>query len=125
MLLVSGFALGGAVQFKDGVDANFPDPLGDRGLLGADGEFALVFAAAEVALDGDMRASGEGAGKIGQFPEGHTSMPLGARFPGDGVIIPFFQDVLVASEKIARFLALLTFFPASLPMKPMRVILLR
>ena len=37
----------------------------------------------------------------------------------------FFQDVLVASEKIARLVALLSFFSASLPMKPMRVILLR
>src|SRR4029077_20362125 len=37
----------------------------------------------------------------------------------------FFQDVLVASEKIAMLVALLTFFSASLPMKPIRVILLR
>ena len=37
----------------------------------------------------------------------------------------FFQDVLVASEKIARLVQLLSFFSASLPMKPMRVILLR
>src|SRR6185369_7181861 len=37
----------------------------------------------------------------------------------------FFQDVLVASEKIAILVALLTFFSALLPMKPIRVILLR
>ena len=37
----------------------------------------------------------------------------------------FFQDVLVASENSAMFVALLTFFSASPPRKPMRVILLR
>src|ERR1700736_4081385 len=37
----------------------------------------------------------------------------------------FFQDVLVASEKIAMLVALATFLSASLPMKPIRVILLR
>src|SRR5215467_1076484 len=37
----------------------------------------------------------------------------------------FFQDVLVASENTAMFVALLTFFSASLPRKPIRVILLR
>jgi hypothetical protein len=35
----------------------------------------------------------------------------------------FFQDVLVAGEKIAGLVALLSFFSASLPMKPMRAIL--
>src|SRR3954470_24883282 len=37
----------------------------------------------------------------------------------------FFHDVLVASENTAMFVALLTFFSASPPRKPMRVILLR
>src|SRR5436190_6095628 len=37
----------------------------------------------------------------------------------------FFQDVLVASEKIAMLVALATFLSASLPIKPIRVILLR
>ena len=37
----------------------------------------------------------------------------------------FFQDVLVANEKIAIFVVSLTFFSASLPMKPIRVILFR
>src|SRR6476620_8756316 len=37
----------------------------------------------------------------------------------------FFHDVLVASENSAMFVALLTFFSASPPRKPMRVILLR
>src|SRR5439155_8329733 len=37
----------------------------------------------------------------------------------------FFQDVLVASEKIAMLVALAAFLSASLPMKPIRVILLR
>src|SRR5258708_20217353 len=35
-----------------------------------------------------MCALREGAGEIGQFPEGHASMPLGARFPGTGVVLP-------------------------------------
>jgi hypothetical protein len=52
MVLVSGYALGGAVEFQDGVDASFREPLGDCGLLGVDGEFAPVFVAAEFALDG-------------------------------------------------------------------------
>ena len=88
MVLVSGFALGGAVELQDGVNANFPDSLGDCGLLGADSEFALVFVAAEFALDGNMRAFSNGAGEIGQFPECHASMPLGTRFPRSGVILP-------------------------------------
>ena len=37
----------------------------------------------------------------------------------------FFQDVLVASEKIAMLVALAAFLSASLPMKPIRVIRLR
>ena len=60
MVLVSGFALDSAVELEDGTDANLPDSPGDCGLLGADGEFALVFVGAEFALDGHMRAFGEG-----------------------------------------------------------------
>src|SRR4249920_3954906 len=37
----------------------------------------------------------------------------------------FFQDVLVASEKIAMLVALAAFLSASLPRKPIRVIRLR
>src|SRR6266498_2480145 len=37
----------------------------------------------------------------------------------------FFQDVLVASEKIAMLVELAAFLSASLPRKPIRVILLR
>ena len=37
----------------------------------------------------------------------------------------FFQDVLGASEKIAMLVELAAFLSASLPMKPIRVILLR
>ena len=88
MILVRGFALRGAIELQDGVDADFLDSLGDGGLLCADGEFALVFMAAEFALDGHMGALGEGAGEIGEFPEGHASMPLGARFPGSGIVLP-------------------------------------
>src|SRR5258708_19869669 len=35
-----------------------------------------------------MCALREGAGEIGQFAEGHASMPLGARFPGSGLVLP-------------------------------------
>ena len=49
MVLVGGFALGGAIELQDGVDADFPDSLGDCGVVGADGELALVFVAAEFA----------------------------------------------------------------------------
>src|ERR1035441_10473741 len=34
-----------------------------------------------------MCAFGEGAGKIGESPEGHASMPLGTRFPGSGIVL--------------------------------------
>ena len=88
MILVRGFALRGAIELQDGVDADFLDSLGDGGLLCADGEFPLVFAAAEFAFDGDVRAFGEGAGEIGEFPERHAPMPLGARLPGSGIVLP-------------------------------------
>src|SRR5437879_1491327 len=88
MILVRGFPLRGAIELQDGVDTDFPDALGEGGLLCADGEFPLVFAAAEFAFDGDVRAFGEAAGEIGEFPEGHAPMPLGARFPGTGVVLP-------------------------------------
>jgi hypothetical protein len=70
LILLRGFTLGSAIKLQDGVDTNFPDPLGDGSFLCADGEFALVFMAAEFALDGHMRAFGEAAGEIGEFPEG-------------------------------------------------------
>src|SRR5436305_1882242 len=44
--------------------------------------------AAEFALDGYMCAFGKGAGEIGEFSEGHATMPLGARFPGLGIVLP-------------------------------------
>ena len=88
MSLVRGFTLGSAIEFQDGVDTDFPDSLGEVGLLCADGEFALVFVAAEFALDGYMGAFGEGAGEIGEFPESHAPMPLGARFSRSGFVLP-------------------------------------
>jgi len=54
MILVRGFALRGAIELQDGVDTDFLDSLGDGGLLSAHGEFALVFMAAEFALDGHI-----------------------------------------------------------------------
>ena len=55
-VLVRSFGLGRAIEFQDRVDTDFPDSLGDGGPLCADGEFALVFVAAEFAFDGHMRA---------------------------------------------------------------------
>ena len=86
--LVRGFTLGNALEFLDGVDTDFPDSLGNGGLLCADSEFALVFVASEFAFDGYMSAFGEGASEIGEFPEGDAPMPLGARFPGSGIVLP-------------------------------------
>ena len=79
--------------------------------------------AAEFALDGDMGAFGEGAGEIGEFPEGHAPMPLGARFPRSGIVLP--GRLGGERKKIAMLIALAAFLSASLPMKPIRVILLR
>ncbi len=68
MILVRGFALRGAIELQDRVDTDFPDSLVESGLLGTDGEFPLIFAAAEFAFDGDVRAFGEAAGEVGEFP---------------------------------------------------------
>ena len=87
MILVRGFALRGAIELQDRIDTDFPYALGEGRLLGADGEFPLVFMAAEFAFDGDVRAFVEGASEIGKFPEGHAAMPLGARFPGSGIVL--------------------------------------
>ena len=89
MSLVRGFTLGSAIELQDGVDTDFPDSLGNGALLGAEGEFALVFMAAEFAFDGSAS---------------------------------FFQDVLVASEKIAMLVALPAFRSASLPIKPISAV---
>src|SRR5215813_12095548 len=70
------------------------------------------------------------------FLQGNESIPAkSASFPkathrchsvrDSHVPASFFHDVLVASENTAMLVALLTFFSASLPRKPMRVILLR
>ena len=87
MAVVIGFTLNGAVELEHGVDADFPDSLRDGSPLGADSDFALVFVAAQFALDGDVSALNEGAGEVSQFPEGDASMPLGPRFPRSGVIL--------------------------------------
>ena len=49
LILVRSFAFGCAIELQDGVDTDFPDSLGESGLLCADGEFALAFVAAEFA----------------------------------------------------------------------------
>jgi len=88
LILLRGLTLGSTIELQDGVDADFPHPLGDGRFLFADGEFALVFMTAEFALDGHMGAFGEGAGEIGEFPESHAPMPLGARLPRSGFVLP-------------------------------------
>src|SRR5260370_41998401 len=75
LIRVGGFEFGGAIELQDGVDTDFPDSLGEGGLLCADDEFALVFVAAEFPLDGYMGAFGEAAGEIGEVPESHAAMP--------------------------------------------------
>src|SRR5262249_41507793 len=50
---------GGAVELEDGVEADFPDSLRDRCRLGADSDLALVFVAAQFALDSNVRTLGE------------------------------------------------------------------
>ena len=57
------FAPGGTVNLQHGVDADFPDPLRDKNLLAADGDFPLVFMAADFSLDRHVRASAERAGE--------------------------------------------------------------
>ena len=65
LILVRSFAFSCAIEFQDGVDTDFPDSVAEGGLMCADGEFALVFVAAEFSLDSNMGAFGEGASEIG------------------------------------------------------------
>jgi hypothetical protein len=60
-------------------------------------------------------------GEFGEFPEGQASMPLGARPPGSGVALPG----CLGREREDRDVgcALAAFLSASLPRKPIRVIL--
>jgi hypothetical protein len=44
------FALGGAVELENGIDADFPDWLRDASPLVSDSDFALVFVAADFSL---------------------------------------------------------------------------
>jgi hypothetical protein len=121
-VLIGGFALGGAVEFQDGVDANFPDSLGYCSLLRADSEFALVFVAAEFAFDGNMRAFANGACEIGQFSE---SPHIDATRYAITTLQSHSSRTSWLPARIAILVALLTFFSASLPMKLIRVTLLR
>src|SRR5215831_11197666 len=65
-----GCTLCGAVELEDGVEADFPDSLRDRCRLGADSDLALVFVAAQFALDGNVRTLGESGGELSQPAEG-------------------------------------------------------
>src|ERR1700694_1830435 len=57
------------IQLKNRVNANLPDTLPGVSLL------AVVFAAAELAHDLDMRALGQGAGELRKLAEDNTAMP--------------------------------------------------
>ena len=46
LLFANRFPLGGAVEFEDGVDADFPDSLRDSRPLIANNDLPLVFVAA-------------------------------------------------------------------------------
>jgi hypothetical protein len=52
------------------------DSLRHGSLLGANSDFALVFVAAQFALDGDVSTLRERAGEISHLPEGDASMPV-------------------------------------------------
>jgi hypothetical protein len=78
----------GAVELEGGVDADFPDSLRDRCRLAAESDVALVFVAAQFALDGNVNTLGESGGELSQLSEGDASMPLGPGFPRPGVVLP-------------------------------------
>jgi hypothetical protein len=122
VILLRGFTLGCAIELEHRVDADFPDSLSDGGFLCAHGQFALVFMAAEFTFDGHMRALERVPAKSASFPKA-THRCHSVRDSQDPA--SFFQDVLVASEKIAMLVELAAFLSASLPMKPIRVIRLR
>ncbi len=88
MAVVIRCTFGGAVELEDGVDADLPDTLRDGRPLVADSDFALVFVAAQFAFDGNVGAFGESGDELSQPPEGNASMPVRARFPRSGVILP-------------------------------------
>src|SRR5262249_62129511 len=56
--------------------------------LGPDSALALVFVAAQFALDSNVRTPGESGGELRQPAEGDASMPLGPGFPRSGVVLP-------------------------------------
>src|SRR5262249_17812019 len=58
------FAFDGAVELEHGVDSNFPDSLRDGRLFGADNDFALVFVAAQLALDDNMSTFGKSGDEL-------------------------------------------------------------
>jgi hypothetical protein len=49
--VVIRFTFCAAVELEDGTDPDLPDSLRDRGRLGAESDVALVFVAAQFALD--------------------------------------------------------------------------
>ena len=88
MAVGARFPLGGAVELEYGVDADLPHSLRDGSHPVTDSDFALVFVAAQLTLDGDVSTLSEVAGEVSQLPEGDASMPLGPRFPASDVILP-------------------------------------
>jgi hypothetical protein len=88
MTIAGRFVLGGAVELEQGVGADFPDSLRDRRLLIANGDFPLVFVAAQFALYCHASTFPEHAGEVSQLPERDAAMPFRTRFPTAGVILP-------------------------------------
>jgi hypothetical protein len=83
----------------------------------------VVFAAAKLALDLDVRALPEASGEVAQFPKGEAAMPFGPRFHSPSA---FFHERFVATENTVKVDPLLpVFVSASPPVNPMRVSLLR
>ena len=54
----------------------------------AESDVALVFVAAQFALDSNMGTLDESGGELSKLPEGDASMPLGPRFPRPGFTLP-------------------------------------
>jgi hypothetical protein len=77
--------------------------------------------AAQLTLDGHVRTLARVPAKSAGFPNAAQRCHSVRDSPVPGSL---FQDIVVASEKTAMLVVLLTFFSASLPRKPMRVILL-
>jgi hypothetical protein len=98
MAVVIRFALGGSVELEHGGDADFPGSLRDGRPLGANNDFALIFVAAQFALDGHVRTFGQGGGEVGQFTGrlAESAPAPSVRLPAD--LLVFFQPRIGRTE---------------------------